>query len=84
MTSPSELTHKRHLEAVDPVGVEAAPAEVSLPDEQPLAAGPHPHHRWNQGGIEHSVDRRGLNEHPQQLVLRGSYLEFQARMRRSN
>jgi hypothetical protein len=37
--------HKRHLEAVDPLGLGGAACEARLAGEQPLAASPHPHDR---------------------------------------
>jgi hypothetical protein len=74
---PLRAHRERYLEAVDPLGLGAAPPESGLPGKQPSSAGSHPHHRRDQGGIHDVVDRRRIGERPGQVALQGSHLGLQ-------
>jgi hypothetical protein len=70
------IHHQRHLEAVDPLGLGGAASEARLPSEEPLAsfAGPHPHHRRQEGGIQNAVHGRRPGESSGESPLQGAHL----------
>jgi len=51
-----------YLEPVNPLGLRSAPAEGSLPAEEPFARSSHPHDGRDEGSIQHVVGGRGLGQ----------------------
>src|SRR5215218_8200566 len=62
-----------YLEPVNPLGLRSAPAEGSLPAEEPFARSSHPHDGRDEGSIQHVVGGRGLGQFLGQVMVQGSY-----------
>src|SRR5215207_9600060 len=60
---------KRHLEAVNPLGLGGAPPEGGLPGKQPLARSSYPHHGRDESGVQDMVDLRNATEHSGHCTL---------------
>src|SRR5918995_2043160 len=53
---------KRHLEAVNPLGLGGAPAEGGLPSKQPFARSSYPHDGRDESGVQDMVELRNSTE----------------------
>ena len=77
VTTPFGSTTKAALRTRKPTRSSWRRSSRRKPQEQPLAGSPHPHYRWHQGGVHHTVECRRLGKILGEVPLQLAQLRLQ-------